>query len=119
VRYAASGDRSPGIVVCAGLCRVAGRSVFLLPGLWGGLPPCPLWAGAPLLQGPTREARAAPISRGCCDVLRECRGCARTCKGALRRGNDPGGNARRALIGGGGRSWHRRPTAPIASWPVT
>ena len=92
VRHAASGDRSPGVVVCAGLCRVAGRSIFLLPGVWGGLPPCAPWADAALLQGPTREARAAPTSGGRCDVLREYRGCAPTCTRALRRGNDHAGN---------------------------
>src|SRR5262249_48935341 len=74
VRHAASGDRSPGIVVRAGLCRVARRSVLLLPAVWGGLPPRSPRAGAALLQGPTHEARAAATSGGRCDVLRECHG---------------------------------------------
>src|SRR5262249_9680954 len=88
VRHAASGDRSARIVVCAGLGRVAGRFVFLLPGLCEELPPRAPWADTALLQRPTSEARAAPTSGGRCDVLRGYRGCATTRARALRRGND-------------------------------
>src|SRR5262249_36555861 len=96
VRHAASDDRAPGIVVCAGLCRVARRPVFLLSGVWTGLPPSAPWADAALLQRPTPEARAAPTSGGHCDVPRGHRGCAPTRARALRRGNDRAGELKKS-----------------------